>query len=31
MMGNQSCGPAKAVAIADEFGRKYNCRGDRIR
>jgi hypothetical protein len=31
MMGNQSCGPAKAVAITDEFGRKYNCRGDRIR
>lgn len=31
MMGNQSCGPARAVAITDEYGRKYNCRGDRIR
>jgi hypothetical protein len=31
MMGSQSCGPAKAVAITDEYGHKYNCRGDRIR
>ena len=31
MMATQSCGPAKAVAITDEYGRKYNCRGDRIR
>ncbi|MBS0526594.1 MAG: hypothetical protein JSS04_23390 [Proteobacteria bacterium] len=31
MMGNQSCGPSNAVAITDEYGHKYNCRGDRIR
>ena len=31
MMAIQSCGPARAVAITDEYGRKYNCRGDRIR
>jgi hypothetical protein len=30
-MGNQSCGAPNSVAITDEFGRKYNCRGDRIR
>ena len=30
-MGNQSCGPSNAVAITDEYGHKYNCRGDRIR
>jgi hypothetical protein len=30
-MGNQSCGASNSVAITDEFGRKYNCRGDRIR
>jgi hypothetical protein len=26
-----SCGPKNALAITDEFGHKYNCRGDRIR
>lgn len=30
-MGSSSCGPSKAVAITDEYGHKYNCRGDRIR
>ncbi len=30
-MGNQSCGASNAVAITDEYGHKYNCRGDRIR
>jgi hypothetical protein len=30
-MGNQSCGAPNSVAITDEFGHKYNCRGDRIR
>ena len=30
-MGDQSCGSLKAVAITDEYGHKYNCRGDRIR
>lgn len=29
-MGDQ-CGPSNAAAITDEYGRKYNCRGDRIR
>ena len=29
-MGDQ-CGPSNAAAIKDEYGRKYNCRGDRIR
>ena len=29
-MGDQ-CGPSNAAAINDEYGRKYNCRGDRIR
>jgi|tagenome__1003787_1003787.scaffolds.fasta_scaffold19692037_1 hypothetical protein len=29
-MGDQ-CGPTNAAAIKDEYGRKYNCRGDRIR
>jgi hypothetical protein len=28
-MGDQ-CGPMNAAAIKDEYGRKYNCRGDRI-
>ena len=31
MMNNQSCGASNAVAITDEYGRKYNCRGDRMR
>ena len=30
-MGDNSCGPSNAVAIKDEYGHKYNCRGDRIR
>jgi hypothetical protein len=30
-MGSASCGPKNVVAITDEFGHKYNCRGDRIR
>lgn len=30
-MGDQSCGASNAVAIKDEYGHKYNCRGDRIR
>ena len=25
------CSSLKAVALKDEYGRKYNCRGDRIR
>jgi hypothetical protein len=25
------CGPSNAAAIKDEYGRKYNCRGDRVR
>jgi len=25
------CGPSNAVAMKDEFGHKYNCRGDRVR
>ena len=25
------CGPSSAATIRDEYGRKYNCRGDRIR
>ena len=28
---SESCGPTNTVFITDEFGRKYNCRGDRIR
>jgi hypothetical protein len=28
---DQSCGPANAAAITDEYGHKYNCRGDRLR
>jgi hypothetical protein len=28
---DQSCGSANAVSIRDEYGRRYNCRGDRIR
>ena len=31
MMNDQSCGASNGVAITDEYGRKYNCRGDRIR
>jgi hypothetical protein len=31
MMADQSCGAPNSVAITDEYGRKYNCRGDRIR
>ena len=30
-MSDQSCGASNAVAITDEYGHKYNCRGDRIR
>ena len=30
-MGDQSCGAPNAVAITDEYGHKYNCRGERIR
>ena len=26
-----SCGNTGAVAITDEYGRRYNCRGDRLR
>lgn len=26
-----SCGPSRTVALTDEYGHKYNCRGDRIR
>jgi hypothetical protein len=29
-MGDQ-CGAPNAAAITDEYGRKYNCRGDRVR
>jgi hypothetical protein len=25
------CGPNNAVTMTDEYGRKYNCRGDRVR
>jgi hypothetical protein len=25
-----SCGNTRAVAITDEYGRRYNCRGDRL-
>ena len=25
------CGPMNATSIKDEYGRRYNCRGDRIR
>jgi hypothetical protein len=28
---NDQCGPSNAPSITDEYGRKYNCRGDRIR
>jgi hypothetical protein len=28
---NDQCGPSNTVAVTDEYGRKYNCRGDRIR
>jgi hypothetical protein len=30
MMSDQ-CGPANVATIRDEYGRRYNCRGDRIR
>jgi hypothetical protein len=30
-MADQSCGSSNAVSIRDEYGRRYNCRGDRIR
>ena len=29
-MRDQSCGASNSVAITDEYGHKYNCRGDRI-
>jgi hypothetical protein len=25
------CGPQNSVTMTDEYGRKYNCRGDRVR
>lgn len=25
------CGPDNSVTMSDEFGRRYNCRGDRVR
>ncbi len=25
------CGPHNAVTMKDEYGRQYNCRGDRVR
>ena len=25
------CGPHNSVTMKDEYGRKYNCRGDRVR
>jgi len=28
---SDQCGPANVATIRDEYGRKYNCRGDRIR
>ena len=28
---NDQCGPSNVASITDEYGRKYNCRGDRIR
>lgn len=30
-MSGSSCGSPRTVAITDEYGHKYNCRGDRIR
>jgi hypothetical protein len=30
-MTDQPCGPANVAAITDEYGHKYNCRGDRLR
>jgi hypothetical protein len=30
MAAVQSCGPANVVALTDEYGNKYNCRGDRL-
>jgi hypothetical protein len=30
-MMDSSCGPSNVASIKDEYGRKYNCRGDRIR
>ena len=29
-MGDQ-CGPSNAATMRDEYGHKYNCRGDRVR
>jgi hypothetical protein len=28
---NDQCGPGNVATIRDEYGRRYNCRGDRIR
>jgi hypothetical protein len=28
---DQSCSDLRAATIKDEYGRRYNCRGDRIR
>jgi hypothetical protein len=30
-MADRPCGPANAAALTDEYGHKYNCRGDRLR
>ena len=30
-MADQPCGPTDVAAITDEYGHKYNCRGDRLR
>ena len=30
MAAVQSCGPANVAALTDEYGNKYNCRGDRL-
>jgi hypothetical protein len=30
-LGSDQCGPMNAATIKDEYGRRYNCRGDRIR
>lgn len=30
-MADRPCGPANVAALTDEFGHKYNCRGDRLR
>jgi hypothetical protein len=31
MMVSDQCGPSNVATIKDEYGRRYNCRGDRIR